>query len=178
MPSVSPLTCVLSLYYTQFQPEAPMPAKTRHQRSCSHTNADGRRCGLRRAAGYASLCLHHRRGQPPPLAESPEAQQLVAQFLGSQEEFKTATAVNHALGNLFALLARGQVPVRKAAVLAYIAQLLLGTLPAVKRELTQGRGPEAWERTVLLALGHTARKSSSPERAETTPHPAAPLGIR
>ena len=105
---------------------------------CLHTNADGRRCRMPARPGHDSLCLPHwqRRNR--------DAKAVSVELLGPFAELTTATAVNHALAKLFSLVAQGRIPSRDAAVLAYIGQLLLNSLSAVRHEAELARGHDKW----------------------------------
>ncbi|SRR5713226_18579 len=72
----------------------------------SYTATDGRRCSLLAKPGRGSLCLHHWKRRERPR----DSEAAAGEFLGSFRDFKTPTAVNHALGELFSL-----IPVRRAA---------------------------------------------------------------
>ena len=63
-------------------------------------------------------------------------------------EFKTASDVNHVLGKLFTLLAQNRISRRDAVSLAYIAQLMLHSLPSVRREIKDGLGHASWQETL------------------------------
>ncbi len=129
---------------------------------CQHKTAAGRRCRMPRMQADASLCYKHRwQLQPAPRPET-----VAAELLGPIEDFKTATAVNQALGRLFALVAAHRIAPRHAAVLAYIAQLLFTTLPYVKEETTRTEGYDAWEHTLGQALRNLRR--SKPSRLAQT----------
>lgn len=107
---------------------SPMSHKTQAVEQCRFTKSDGRRCRMPAVPGPDLLCpMHLRRSQR-------EADAVAAELFGPFREFKTATAVNHALGKLSSLVARGRIPVRNAVVLAYISQLLLNSLRSVQRE--------------------------------------------
>ena len=79
-----------------------MSAELQLDNRCHHTSADGRRCHMLRREGDPSLCPEHRRQQLQP-EMAPET--VAAELLGSIEDFQSATAINQALGQLFALLA-------------------------------------------------------------------------
>jgi len=85
-----------------------------------------------------SLCLPHWQ------RHNRDAQAVSAELLGPFAKLNTATAVNHALGKLFSLVAQGRVAPRNAAVLAYIGQLLLNSLSAVRHEAQLARGHDKW----------------------------------
>ncbi len=88
--------------------------------------------------GHDSLCLPHWQRQ------NCDAQAVSAELLGPFAELTTATAVNHALAKLFSLVAQGRIPSRDGAVLAYIGQLLLNSLSAVRHEAELARGHDQW----------------------------------
>jgi hypothetical protein len=107
----------------------------------------------------SSLCLQHwQRQQQLPCAESLDADALAAELLGPFQELKTAKAINHALGKLFALVARDRIPTRDAAILGYIGQVLLNSLALMKEETLRGEGSTGWK----LVLHHIPR----PERPD------------
>jgi hypothetical protein len=82
-------------------------------------------------------------------------------------EFRTATDVNHALGRLFTLLAENRIPRRNAVALGYLAQLLLQTLPAVREELTDCLGYEAWEETLQSVFPEHQTEDETEDETET-----------
>ncbi len=108
-----------------------MPRNPNPETQCQQVFPSGRRCRLPRAKGHPSLCLHH--SQQAQQAHDAEA--VAAQLLRQIEDFTSAAPVNQFLANLLKLTARGLVPRRDAAVLAYIAQSLLNGLAARRREL-------------------------------------------
>jgi hypothetical protein len=60
---------------------------------------------------------------------------LAAVLIGDIEEFRDAVTINHSLGELYKLLAKNKITPRRGAVMAYTANLLLRTLPAMEHEL-------------------------------------------
>src|SRR6267143_1913073 len=122
----------------------------------------------------SSLCVDHWQREQQLYAGSVDAETLAAELLGSFKDFKTTTAVNHALGKLFALLAKNLIPVRNAAVLAYIGQLLLHSLSGVKNETMRSRGPDAWLQIIRRALQNESRKPATSQLARTIPQAAIP----
>jgi hypothetical protein len=115
---------------------------------CQFPFADGRCCRLPRARDHKSLCIFHARAERE-LLSSAEAARCLASFSG---EFKTTSEINRVLGQLFSLLAQKRIPRRDADSLAYIAQLLLQTLPQVREEIRRTLGIDAWENTLQRAL--------------------------
>ncbi len=55
--------------------------------------------------------------------------------IGSIEDFSTADEINLFLGNLVKQFARKRIARQDAVALAYLCQLLLNSLPALRREL-------------------------------------------
>jgi len=117
---------------------------------CLFTFADGRRCCMPRCATHPALCFHHAREE----RQFRDADLVSAELSSLSGEFKTASDINHVLGKLFALFAQGRLPTRNAAILAYIAQLLLHSVQSVKREIRQVQGDRAWEETLLRAFAN------------------------
>src|SRR3989449_1238042 len=163
------------LLFTLFRRSSMSPKpKQKQDNRCQHTTADGRRCRMPRRNDDSSLCLDHWQREQQLYAGSVDAETLAAELLGSFKDFKTTTAVNHALGKLFALLAKNLIPVRNAAVLAYIGQLLLHSLSGVKNETMRSRGPDAWLQIIRRALQNEPRKPATSQLARTIPQAATP----
>jgi hypothetical protein len=111
---------------------------------CRYAFADGRRCSMLRWNGHPVFCLSH---------AHQEQQLLHAGHLGKElatlsGDFRTVTDLNHALGKLFAAVAHNRIPPRNAAVLAYIGQLLMHSVPEVKSETIRSEGSAAWDDTL------------------------------
>jgi len=131
---------------------------------CQHTTADGRRCRAHRMNQDSTLCLQHwQRQQQLLCAESFDADALAAELLGPFQELKTAAAVTHALGKLFALVAKNRIPTRNAALLTYIGQVLLNSLALMREETLRGEGNTGWK----LILHHIPRPQR-PDSGSTT----------
>ncbi len=97
---------------------------------CCYRAPSGRRCRLPIADPDLGLCLNHslRRQKDRDVAD------LASALTGKSEEFQTAAGINHSLAELYVLLAQNRISPRRAAVLAYISNLLLRTLPAIEHE--------------------------------------------
>lgn len=108
------------------------------------------------------FCVHHSgpRSRKRPSAESlspdPPVADVSREILGPIRDFRTAAAINHALGKLLILSASNLVAPRQAAVLAYICQLLLQTLGDVKHEVGLTRDPNDVEKELRRVLKATA----------------------
>jgi hypothetical protein len=97
---------------------------------CRHRTPSGRRCRLAIADPDSGLCARHaaqfhRDLDQPDLADS---------LIGDIQEFRSAADINHSLGELYKLQACDKISPRRAAVMAYTANLLLRTLPAIARD--------------------------------------------
>src|SRR6266581_539227 len=79
---------------------------------------------------YSGLCHKHAAERQQNLDQA----DLAAALIGDIEEFRSAADINHSLGELYKLQARNKITPRRAAVMAYTANLLLRTLPAIDAE--------------------------------------------
>ena len=112
-----------------------LPAKS-FPNQCDFITSDGRRCRLARLRGHKSLCPQHAIQD----RQIRDAEKTAIELLGPLDDFRSAQAINHALGKLFSLTGQNRIPVRNAAVLAYIAQLLLQTLRPLRNEIIEAGG--------------------------------------
>ncbi len=145
-------------------------ARPSDQKRCCYIHPSGRRCAEYLAPSHDSLCLYHSRREQEREHRTPEAKAIVAQVLGTREQFKTATQVNDALAKLFALRSRKLISQRDAHLLAYISQLLLFSLSSVENDFTRAYEYKEWEKLVERAL--RAHKADLPPLSVT--NPAAP----
>lgn len=103
---------------------------------CAHITSDGRRCRNHRISGKSAFCTPHTHQEQQYI----NADRVAEELLAGVEDFQTTLAVNEALGRLFQLTAQNRIPVRNAAVLAYIGQLLLQSVGDVRHEITCVKG--------------------------------------
>jgi hypothetical protein len=108
---------------------------------CSHRTPTGRRCRLPISSPDSGLCLNHalRRRKDRDLAD------LASALTGNSEQFQTAAGINRSLAELYTLLAQNRISPRRAAVLAYISNLLLRTLPAIEHESGADSNSIIWD---------------------------------
>jgi len=129
-PAPQPVTETLSA-----TPSAPtisstsLPSRPR----CSWTSTDGRQCRMFRHADHPDFCTHHAEQELKALGDI-SVTPLAAELLGPIQDFRTGTAVNAALGNLWIQLADGRIDTRRASVLAYIGRQLQQGLKRVALE--------------------------------------------
>jgi|ERR1700687_460951 len=69
---------------------------------------------------------------------------LAASLIGDIQEFRSAADINHSLDELYKLQARNKITPRRAAVMAYTANLLLRTLPAIALETNRQGEEQRW----------------------------------
>ncbi len=70
-----------------------------------------------------------------------ESADTAASLTADLKEFRSAIPINDFLARLLLLLAENKISPRRAAVLAYITNQLLRTLPAIDRELNPKEDP-------------------------------------
>jgi hypothetical protein len=142
--------------------------------TCQFPFADGRHCRMPIANSHPFLCLFHadrerqlaERNRPHPADDS-----LAVELASLSGEIKTAHDLNRVLTRLWSLVAACRIDRRTAATLAYVAALILQTLPDVKGEIYQAHGYAEWERTILRAF---PRRQSPPQlqsRSQSQPLP-------
>src|SRR5216683_63526 len=117
--------------------QAPLPNPNR----CQFETSDGRRCRMLRHPAHSALCPFHARDEMQLLESQRLGAELSASLTG---QFMTATDINFVLGKLFTATAQNRIPPRNAAVLAYIGQLMLHSLPNLKKEYTFVYKYETW----------------------------------
>jgi hypothetical protein len=97
---------------------------------CQHRTASARRCRMAVSEPDSGLCSRH----AALLQKNLDQADLAASLIGDIQEFRSAADINHSLGELYKLQARNKITPRRAAVMAYTANLLLRTLPAIALE--------------------------------------------
>src|SRR6476646_3070572 len=151
---------------------------TRLTTRCQFPFSDGRACRMLRSPVHPSFCAFHARQ---------ELQLLESQRLGSEisaslhGDFLTATDINHVLGKLFIAVAQDRIPLRKAAALTYLGQVMLSSLPHVKQEFPFHYEFKHWNKVLANAAPLSSPPSltdskSSPEGLPQLPDPDSPDG--
>jgi hypothetical protein len=97
---------------------------------CQQRTASGRRCRMAISDPDSGLCARH----VAQLQRDLDRADLAASLIGDIQEFRSAADINHSLGELYKLQAHNRISPRRAAVMAYTANLLLRTLPAIASE--------------------------------------------
>lgn len=149
---------------------------------CQYPYADGRRCRMLRHASHPSLCHFHSREERQLL----EFDRLGDELASLTGEFKTVSDVNHVIGRLFKLVAKNRIPPRNAALLAYLAQLLLYSQKGVQHEMTTARGFRTWRDSLNTVYPPPHRAAAPPPgdsadqtagHEEEPPEPAEEHGV-
>jgi hypothetical protein len=97
---------------------------------CQHRTPSGRRCRMAITDPDSGLCSKHAAEHQKDLDQA----DLAASLIGDIEEFRSASDINHSLGELYKLQARNKITPRRAAVLAYITNQLLHSHCSIHRE--------------------------------------------
>jgi hypothetical protein len=137
---------------------------------CQFETSDGRRCRMLRRNGHPTLCLFHARDEMQLLESQRLGSEIAASISG---DFMTATDINFVLGKLFTALAQNRIPPRNAAILAYIGQLMLHSVPGVQKEYSFKYEYEAWNRMLEKATP-LSRPTTVPISVASAPTGATP----
>ncbi len=97
---------------------------------CTHLFPNGRRCRLYPTNANPNFCPAH----APLPANQPDATEIASTLTVNLDDFTSAAQINDFLSRLLLLLAQDKISTRRAAVLAYITNQLLRTLPAIAKE--------------------------------------------
>jgi hypothetical protein len=129
---------------------------------CAFETSDGRRCRLPRSASHASLCVFHSQEEQQLLESRKLGGELASSLTGN---FLTAADINYVLGKVFTAVAQNRMPARTAHTLAYLGQLMLFSLPSVKKEFAFHYKFEQWTNM----LDRAVRLSPPPPEPEVAP---------
>ena len=114
------------------------PSFINNSTRCTYRFANGKRCRLSGSNIDSPFCPSH--------ASLPENQRepadTAASLTADLKEFRSAIPINDFLARLLLLLAENKISPRRAAVLAYITNQLLRTLPAIDAELNPKPGKD------------------------------------
>jgi len=108
---------------------ATKPSFINNSARCVHFYPNGRRCRLSATNPNSHFCPAHTR-LPQNHPDPAETSTLTANL----DDFTSAAQINDFLSRLLLLLAQDKISTRRAAVLAYITNQLLRTLPAIAKE--------------------------------------------
>jgi hypothetical protein len=107
---------------------------------CPYLYPNGKRCSLPGLSAHSGFCLGHSQTIAPlavPVPAPSDSEDLSADLLPELSEFNSGVDVRKFLARLLALITKGRISTRRAAVLAYVTNQLLhshraspGDLPA------------------------------------------------
>ena len=97
---------------------------------CTYRFPNGRRCRLYVTAVNPNFCPAH----APLPANQHDPAEIASTLTANLDDFTSAAQINDFLSRLLLLLAQDKISTRRAAVLAYINNQLLRTLPTIAKE--------------------------------------------
>lgn len=106
---------------------------------CSHVYENSTRCRLFVREPYSSFCSRHKKLHPDG-----RVTESIIKVTADVADFRSAVPINQFLAQLLIAVAEKRVSPRRAAVLGFISNQLLRTLPVIDRELNppgDDRGP-------------------------------------
>lgn len=106
-----------------------MTTARKHNSRCEFLFADGRRCRQYPADSTLTLCLRHLQTRE----QREEAARIGDEIVGADGALNTQEGIHKSLANVFCNLARNRISARNAAVLGYVAQLMLVHCPSLER---------------------------------------------
>jgi hypothetical protein len=133
---------------------------------CTHSTRNGR-CRMPATDSATNFCSEHAQQQETH-QQTPDPETLAAELLGELEDFSTADAVNHFLGNLVKQLARKRIARRDAIALAYLCQLLLNSLPPLWKEIEEERDVAAGRELLQSLARERAARLAEQQSSEPT----------
>jgi hypothetical protein len=107
------------------------PKRTPTPERCQHRTPKGRQCASRVLDPESSWCPRHSASQ------STNSQNFSAELTENACDFQDPQGINHSLAALYKLLASGRISPRRATGLAYIASMLLRTLPGIREQIIE-----------------------------------------
>ncbi|MBZ5703348.1 MAG: hypothetical protein LAN84_16055 [Acidobacteriia bacterium] len=137
---------------------------------CQYHSHSGRRCRFPVSDARSPHCPRHAsrlaptsRGLAQPRSAAPPSPDtaLSAVLPADPAAFKSASQINDFLSALLVHLAQNRISARRAAVLAYITNQLLRTLPAIEKELDALSPEGASGPTVVVDLPRPVRSESN-----------------
>jgi hypothetical protein len=173
-------TSALPYVFSKFHPKrkikmtqsASNPSSINNSARCIHLYPNGRRCRLSATTPNSHFCPAHDRLPQ----NQPEPAEIASTLTANLDDFTSAAQINDFLARLLLLLAQDKISTRRAAVLAYITNQLLRTLPAIAKE-------ENAEPTIIIDMQHPERScdvsgSTHQEPIGPTPNPEHQLGTK
>ena len=145
-----------------------MSSKTTRDRAslCSFLFADGRQCRMLKKNKSSEFCHFHQL-HADQIDDAIEAGKRIASCLPS--DFVTNTSLTASLSRLYSSVAAGDFDIKTARTLAYLAQIMIQTIPGTHRELGQSIGWKNLDKLTEVCLTHV-----NPGFRLAPPQPAPP----
>ena len=144
--SNTPATAPAEVPPTKTKRKPQSPARVKDSKStdntdtrCRHFTFKGRRCRLNALDPASGLCFRHIGSQ-----FQPSDQDLSSAFVGLLGGFHSPCQIHAFLTEVAVLLVQNRISTRRAAVLTYLGQTLLRTLPAIEDELDAHEQKVPW----------------------------------
>jgi hypothetical protein len=145
------------------------PSFINNSSRCAHRFANGMRCRLFTPGADSLYCANH----AGRLENQRESADTAAALTADLKEFRSALPINDFLARLLLLLAENKISPRRAAVLAYITNQLLRTLPVIDRELNPKEDPNAPVEFIFDAPRPDRSEQPEPQPTYADPLPDA-----
>jgi len=142
------------------------PSFINNSARCIYLYPNGRRCRLSATAANPNFCPAH----APLPANQHEPAEVASTLTANLDDFTSATQINDFLARLLLLLAQDKISTRRAAVLAYITNQLLRTLPAIAKEENGG------QTTIIIDMQHPERSPCAVSGSTGAEHDVATSG--
>jgi hypothetical protein len=167
-PAPSALPPVISTsYLSKEEPMTQQTAKSRfinNSPRCTYLFPNGRRCRLYATNVNPNFCPAH----APLPANQHDAAEIASALTVNLDDFTSAAQINDFLSRLLLLLAQDKISARRAAVLTYITNQLLRTLPAITKE------ENAEPTQIIFDMPGPERDHPAPDQNPPQPVAAAP----
>jgi hypothetical protein len=123
-------------------------ARQREARRCMFTFSDGRRCKMQRMYDDEDLCPFHLDRREADERAIRAGRKIAGAQKGALE---SPLDINHILENILRAVAEKRMPAKDAAILAYICQLAMQSIPLLYRQaMLQGTAQGAIHKILLV----------------------------
>ena len=165
-----------------------MPSLSRKDRVslCSFTFSDGRRCRTPRIRNHPHFCFYHSQKEARARAAEKLGKDLAYFFSG---DYLSACDLSTALSRLIPAVVRGDIKLRTARTVAYLAQTLLQAIHISQHEYINAFDTDDWRKSIRNSVNsnhdylfppkpeHKQPGSLQPQQSASAPpshQPAAP----
>src|SRR5882672_3348510 len=160
--------------------ETVMPSLSRKDRVslCSFTFSDGRRCRTPRIRNHPHFCFYHSQKEARARAAEKLGKDLAYFFSG---DYLSACDLSTALSRLIPAVVRGDIKLRTARTVAYLAQTLLQAIHISQHEYINAFDTDDWRESIRNSVNSNhdylfppKPKHKQPESPQPQPQPAQP----